>query len=168
MTEHSAKLNGHPRQTVCRRPTHFWSRLWGTSLRPLLPTFGWANSTSIRTKWARAANCFDKSLALREDSDQAHLLLGLATRELRQPEHAEKEFARAASLNPRSDVNAYFAGQQLLLDMKFEAALAYLYQAVKLNPRNVLAYRALGMTQVHLGNYGLAESYYRKAIDDPR
>jgi tetratricopeptide (TPR) repeat protein len=118
-------------------------------------------------QWARAGHYFEKSLQARDENDQAHLLLGLVHRELRQPEQAEKEFMRAAGLNPRSDVNAYFAGQQLLLDMKFEAALAYLYEAVKLNPRNVSAYRALGMTQVHLGNYGLAESYYRKAIEIP-
>jgi len=116
-------------------------------------------------EWARAEHYLEKSLETREGNDQAHLLLGLVHRELRQPEPAEEEFMKAASLNPRSDVNAYFAGQQLLLDMKFETALAYLYAAVKLNPRNASAYRALGMTQVHLGNYGLAESYYRKAID---
>ncbi|HMD83659.1 MAG TPA: tetratricopeptide repeat protein [Terriglobia bacterium] len=116
-------------------------------------------------EWARAEHYLEKSLEAREGNDQAHLLLGLVHRELRQPERAEQEFMKAASLNPRSDVNAYFAGQQLLLDMKFEAALAYFYQAVNLNPRNASAYRALGMTQVHLGNYGLAESYYRKAIE---
>ena len=115
-------------------------------------------------EWARAQHYFEKSLALHDDNDQAHLLLGLADRELSQPGQAEKEFMKAASLNPQSDVNAYFAGQQLLLDMQFEAALPYLYEAVKLNPRNASAYRAIGMTQVHLGNYPLAESYYRKAI----
>jgi len=116
-------------------------------------------------EWKRAENYLQKSIDGRDDNDQAHLLWGLAHRELREPEQAEKELMRAAALNPRSDVNSYFAGQQLLLDMKFEAALPYFYAAVQLNPRNASAYRALGMTQVHLGNYGLAESYYRKAID---
>lgn len=116
-------------------------------------------------EWARAGRCFEGSLQSRDDNDQAHLLLGITVRELRQPERAEREFAKAVSLNPDSAVNAYFAGQQLLLDTKFEAALPYLYQAVKLNPHSASAYRALGMTQVHLGDYGLAESYYRKAID---
>ena len=120
-------------------------------------------------EWQRAAAYLRKSLQAEDGNDQAHLLLGFADRELQQPDWAEKEFAKAVGLNPRSDVNAYFAGQQLLIDTKFEAALPYLYDAVKLNPRNGLAYRALGMAQVHLGNYGLAESYYRKAtetIDD--
>ncbi len=115
--------------------------------------------------WARATTYLEKSLQAREENDQAHLLLGLARRELKQPEPAEKELLEAVRRNPSSDVNAYFAGQQLLMNEKFDAALPYLYQAVKLNPRNGLAYRALGMTQVHLGNYGLAASYYRKAID---
>ena len=116
-------------------------------------------------EWQRAADYLEKSVEVREGNDQAHLLLGLTYRELKQPERAEKEFVRAVELNPGSDLNAYFAGHQLLIDMRFEAALPYLYKAVKLNPRNASAYRALGMTQVHLGNYGLAELYYRKAVD---
>lgn len=116
-------------------------------------------------EWQRAADYLEKSLKAQEGNDQAHLLLGLAYRELKQPEQAEKEFMKAVSLSPHSGVNAYFAGQQLLLDLKFDAALSYLYEAVKLNPRNALAYRALGTTQVHLGNYGLAEPYYRKAVE---
>lgn len=118
-----------------------------------------------QNEWERARHYFEKSVAERDENDQAHLLLGLVNRALLEPERAEEELKKAAAQNPRSDVNAYFAGQQLLLDMKFEAALPYFYEAVKLNPRNTSAYRALGMTQVHLGNYGLAESYYRKAID---
>jgi len=115
--------------------------------------------------WARAATYLQKSLQAREENDQAHLLLGLAHRQLKQPGQAEKELLEAVRQNPGSDVNAYFAGQQLLMNEKFDAALPYLYEAVKLNPQKGLAYRALGMTQVHLGNYGLAASYYRKAID---
>lgn len=115
--------------------------------------------------WTRAATYLEKSLQTQVDNDQAHLLLGLAYRELKQPERAEKELLEALRQNPRSDVNAYFAGQQLLMEEKFEAALPYLYEAVKLNPQNASAYRALGMTQVHLGNYGLAVAYYRKAVD---
>ncbi len=116
-------------------------------------------------EWQHAAEYLEKSIQAQEANDQAHLLLGLAYRELRQPAKAEKELMTAADLNPRSDVNAYFAGQQLLLDLNYEAALSYFYEAVKLNPRNASAYRALGATQAHLGNYGLAESYYRKAVD---
>jgi tetratricopeptide (TPR) repeat protein len=116
-------------------------------------------------EWQRAADYFEKSLKAQEGNDQAHLLLGLAYRELKHPEQAEKELLKAYNANPRSDVNAYFAGQQLLYEDKFEAALPYFYEAVKLNPRNASAYRALGATQVHLGNYGLAESYYRKAVE---
>ncbi len=115
--------------------------------------------------WAAAASNFEKSIQAQDSNDQAHLLLGLAYRKLRRTAQAEEEFARAAALNPRSDVNAYFAGQQLLIDEKYELALPHLYRAVELNPRNASAYRGLGMAQVHLGNYGLAESYYRKAVD---
>lgn len=116
-------------------------------------------------EWDHATDYLQKSVKAQEGNDEAYLLLGLAYRELNQPEQAEKAFIKAASLNPRSDVNAYFAGQQLLFNQKFGGALSYLYEALKLNPRNASAYRALGTTQVHLGNYGLAEQYYRKSIE---
>ncbi len=115
--------------------------------------------------WQRAADYLEKSLQVQQDNDQAHLLIGLTYRELKQPERAEKEFIRAVELNPHSDVNAYFAGRQLIVDEKYEAALAYLYRAVELNPADAAALRALGMAQARLGSYGLAESYYRKAVE---
>lgn len=118
-----------------------------------------------RNEWSRAADYLQKSLKTEDGNDQAYLFLGLANRELKEPEEAEEEFIKAATLNPRSDVNAYFAGQQLLFNHKFDAALSYFYEALKLNPRNASAYRALGSTQVRLGNYGLAEQYYRKSVE---
>src|SRR5205814_2497792 len=86
-------------------------------------------------------------------------------RQLKTSDEAEAELGAAASLNPRSDLNAYMAGHQLLIDGKYEAALAYLYKAVALNPHNAAALRALGMDQARLGNYGLAETYYERAIE---
>ena len=56
------------------------------------------------------------------------------------------------------------SGHQLFLNGKSELALPYFYKAVELNPRNYDALRALGMTQARLGNYGLAETYCRKAL----
>jgi tetratricopeptide (TPR) repeat protein len=135
------------------------------SVPPALAYFRMGRLYLDHDEWARAASSLEKSIQAQEANDQAHLLLGLAYRELKKPAQAEEEFARAAALNPASSVNAYFAGQQLLMGMKYEAALPYLYTAVRLDPGNASAYRALGMAQVHLGNYGLAESYYRKAVD---
>jgi len=114
--------------------------------------------------WTRAAESFQKSLQLAASNDQAHLLLGLTYRQLKRPDDAERELLAAARLNPQSDVNSYFAGHQLLLNSKAELALPYFYKAAELNPRNQDALRALGMTQARLGNYGLAETYYRKAL----
>jgi tetratricopeptide (TPR) repeat protein len=136
-------------------------------MQPVRAYFRMGKAYFDHDEWQRAADYLEKSLQAEEGNDQAqaHLLLGLTYRELKQPEQAERELMKAVSLNRRSDVNAYFAGQQLLLDLKFDAALSYLYEAVRLNPRNALAYRALGTTQVYLGNYGLAEPYYRKAVE---
>ncbi len=116
-------------------------------------------------EWERSARFLQKCLELQNSNDQAHLLLGLALRQLKKPDQAEREFLEATKENPSSDVNAYFAGHQLLLNEKYEAALAYLYKAIELNPHRSQALRAIAMSQAHVGNYGLAESYYRKAIE---
>jgi tetratricopeptide (TPR) repeat protein len=115
-------------------------------------------------QWQPAARFLQKSLQGRNQSDQAHFLLGLAWRELKEPERAESELLTAAALNPGSDLEAYMAGHQLLIDEKYEASLPYFYKAIALNPQYSSALRALGTVQARLGNYELAESYYRKAL----
>src|SRR6266478_4803153 len=114
--------------------------------------------------WQRSAEFLEKSLKVRGMNDEAHHLLGLDWRELHRPDDAETELLEAAKENP-SNVNAYFAGHQLLLNGKFEAALPYLYRALDWKPLQSQALQALAFAQARLGNYGLAESYYRKAID---
>jgi len=116
-------------------------------------------------EWSRAAAALQKSLEFNGHSDRAHLLLGLTWRELKKPEDAEAELQKAVQDDPRSETNAYFAGHQLMIDEKYEAALVYLYKAVKLNSADARALRALGMVQARMGSYGLAESYYRKAAE---
>ena len=116
-------------------------------------------------EWSRAAAALQKSLEFNGHSARAHLLLGLTWRELKKPEDAEAELQKAVQDDPRSETNAYFAGHQLMIDEKYEAALVYLYKAVKLNSADARALRALGMVQARMGSYGLAESYYRKAAE---
>jgi tetratricopeptide (TPR) repeat protein len=115
-------------------------------------------------QWQRSAAFLQRSLTLRPASDDAHQLLGLDWRELHRPDKAEAELLEAARENPASRVDAYFAGHQLLLNGKFEAALPYLYQAIEWKPLQPQALQALAFAQARLGNYGLAESYYRKAV----
>jgi tetratricopeptide (TPR) repeat protein len=115
--------------------------------------------------WQRSAGFLEKSLKLNSTNDQAHQLLGLDWRELHRPDDAESELLEAAKENPSNGFNAYFAGHQLLLNGKFEAALSYLYRALDWKPVQSQALQALAFAQARLGNYGLAESYYRKAID---
>jgi tetratricopeptide (TPR) repeat protein len=114
--------------------------------------------------WQRSAGYLEKSLKLK-DNDEAHQLLGLDWRALHRPDAAEAELVEAAKENPSNRVNSYFAGHQLLLNGKFEAALPYLYSALDSKPLQSQALQALALAQARLGNYGLAESYYRKAID---
>lgn len=115
--------------------------------------------------WQLSTEFLGKSLELNSTNDKAHQLLGLGWRQLRQPDKAEAEMLEAAKENPSDTTNAYFAGQQLLLDGKCEAALPYLYTALGSEPLRLQALEALGLAQARLGNYGLAESYFRKMVD---
>jgi len=54
--------------------------------------------------------------------------------------------------NPSNRVNSYFAGHQLLLNGKFEAALPYLYSALDWKPLQSQALQALALAQARLGN----------------
>ena len=116
-------------------------------------------------EWQRSAAFLEKSLKSRGMNDEAHQLLGLDWRALHQPNDAESELLEAARENPSNGVNTYFAGHQLVLNGKFEAALPYLYRALDAKPLQPQALQALALAQARLGNYGLAESYYRQAID---
>jgi tetratricopeptide (TPR) repeat protein len=115
--------------------------------------------------WERSTGFLQRSLKFRVLNDEAHQLLGLDWRALHRPEDAEAELLEAAKENPSNKANAYFAGQQLIFNGKFEAALPYLYSALNAKPLESQALQALGLAQARLGNYGLAESYYRKAIE---
>src|SRR6266851_1645599 len=115
--------------------------------------------------WQRSAGFLEKSLKFKGMNDEAHELLGLDWRALHRPDDAEAELLEAAKENPSSRVNAYFAGHQLILNGKFEAALPYLYRALDWKPLQSQALQAVAFAQARLGNYGLAESYYRKALD---
>jgi tetratricopeptide (TPR) repeat protein len=116
-------------------------------------------------EWQRSAGFLEKSLKIKGMNDEAHQLLGLDWRALHRPDEAEAELLEAAKENPSNAVAAYFAGHQLLLDGKIEAALPYLYRALASKPLQSQALQALGLAQARLGNYGLAETYYRKALD---
>jgi tetratricopeptide (TPR) repeat protein len=120
-----------------------------------------------RGEWQRSAVLFERSLKLQNKNDEAHQLLGLAWRALRRPDDAEAELLVAVKQNPSKKESAYLAGHQLLLNGKFEAALPYLYSALESKALQCQALGALGFAQARLGNYGLAETYYRKAIDSP-
>lgn len=118
--------------------------------------------------WQRSAGFLEKSLKFKAMNDEAHQLLGLDWRQLHRPDDAETELLQAAKKDPSNRVNAYFAGHQLLLNGKFEAALPYLYSALGWKPLQSQALYALALAQARLGNYGLAEFYCRKAIDSPQ
>jgi tetratricopeptide (TPR) repeat protein len=115
-------------------------------------------------QWSRARQFLQESLSFDPQNAKAHLLMGLADRQAGDQEGAKGELIEAARLAPQSDVESYFAGQQLLMMSEPAAALPFLYLAVKINPRSFDSLHALAMAQARLGNYGLAETYYRNAL----
>jgi tetratricopeptide (TPR) repeat protein len=116
-------------------------------------------------QWERAADLLRESIKLKNQSDVAHLLLGLSLAELKQAEESERELLAAVQQNPRSELNWYFAGWRLLQRGKYEASLPYFYKALELNSKNPNTCRALGSALSRTGSYGLAENYYKKAIE---
>ncbi|PYU90424.1 MAG: hypothetical protein DMG08_18010 [Acidobacteria bacterium] len=116
-------------------------------------------------QWGRAANLLRESIKLKNQNDVAHLLLGLSLGELKQAEESERELLVAVQQNPRSELNWYFAGWRLLQRSKYEASLPYFYKALELNSKNPNTCRALGSALSRTGSYGLAENYYKKAIE---
>ena len=115
-------------------------------------------------QWERAASLLRKSLELQNRNDVAHLLLGLSLEAMNQSSEAERELQLAVEQNPRSDTNWFMAGRHLLLEGKYEASLAYFYKAIELSPENPRGYQALASALARTGSYGLAETYYKKAI----
>lgn len=118
-------------------------------------------------QWARAAKWLDRCLSLQPSNDRAHLLLGIAFRQLARPLEARTELLKAAQANPSSEVNQFMAGHQLVLMGKYEEALPLLYHALQLNPAKAETLHAIGAAQARLGNYALAETYYRKELALP-
>src|SRR5947209_1991340 len=98
-------------------------------------------------EWQRSSGFLEKSLKIKGMNDEAHQLLGLDWRALHRPDDAESELLEAAKESPSNPVNAYFAGHQLLLNGKFEAALAYLYRALASKPLESQALQALALAQ---------------------
>jgi len=117
--------------------------------------------------WQRSSTFLEKSLQANGANDAAHRFLGLVYRALHRPEEAEAQLLEAAKQRPSDRLNAYFAGHQLLLNGKSEAALPYLYSALDSKALASQALQALALAQARLGNYGLAEAYYHKAIESP-
>jgi len=114
--------------------------------------------------WLRSAKFLEQSLAEQNANNEAHRLLGLDYRALHRPGEAEAQLLEAARENPSSRINAYFAGHQLLLNGKFESALPYLYRSLESDALGSQPLQAIALAQARLGNYGLAQSYFRKVL----
>ncbi len=118
-----------------------------------------------RHNWARSAGYLLQSLRIEPRNDRAHLILGLDFVELDRLEDAEKELLLAVKQNPQSDEDQYMAGRFFYTQSRIENALTFFYQAVRLNPENFKAYHSLGLCLASLGDYALAETYYKRGIE---
>lgn len=117
-----------------------------------------------RHDWEQATEFLNRSLRLFPHNDRARLILGLCHFQLGRIPEAEKELLTAVRLNPSSDENQYMAGRLFMSCHKRTEALIFLYEAARLNPGNFKALHNIGVCLQNLGNYRLAEHYYRRAI----
>ena len=115
-------------------------------------------------RWDRAAEQFRQSLQYVPHQATAHFLLGLALTKLGESEAAKKELDLAISHDAQNDLYWYMAGHLRYTQQRYKDALPYFYQALKRNPNNIKALQGLALTHAHLGNYALAESSYKRAI----
>jgi tetratricopeptide (TPR) repeat protein len=163
--ERYAELNALVARREYAHADRIIRQLLGSSTDPATTYFQIGKVYFDHEAWKLSSGFLEKSLELNSGNDKAHQLLGLGWRQLHQPEKAEAELLEAAKENPSDKTNAYFAGQQLLLDGKCEAALPFLYSALDSAPLQLQTLEALGLAQARLGNYGLAESYFRKVVN---
>lgn len=117
-----------------------------------------------RHDWASSIGYLKQSVKREPRNDRAHLLIGLDYFQLKSLQNAERELLTAVQQNPRSDENQYMAGRFFFEKFKRTEALAFFYQAVRLNPQNYKALHSVGLCLANLGNYTLAENYYKRAI----
>ncbi|PYV33313.1 MAG: hypothetical protein DMG22_10465 [Acidobacteria bacterium] len=118
-----------------------------------------------RHNWSASTAYLLRSLKINDQNDRAHLILGLDYFQLNRIEEAGRELLTAVKQNPQSDENQYMAGRYFFTKSKRTEALAFFYEAVRLNAENFKAYHSLGLCFANLGNYALAENYYKQAIE---
>jgi tetratricopeptide (TPR) repeat protein len=114
--------------------------------------------------WRDSQTLFTHALSVTRDNALAHLNLGVALQELRQPDLAIVEYHKALQLDPnRCEVYNNIA--RILNDKgKPAEALEYCRSAAGLNPKSPAVHDRLGIILTELGRYDEATSELSEAI----
>ncbi len=122
------------------------------------------NSFYYRKNLNEGIDCYQKSININPDLEEAHNNLGILLKDLKSYPEAEKEYRTVIKLNP-DDADAHYNLGVLLSDLKnYPEAEKEYRTAIKLNPDYAVAHNNLGNLLKDLKNYPEAEKEYRAAI----
>jgi len=103
------------------------------------------------------------AVALDDFLSAGHISLGAVEMESGNNADAEKQFKRAAELDPKSSTSRRWLGQFYQKAGKSDQAMAEFKQANQLNPNDPIAYSDEGVVAYQAGNFKDAAAYLEKA-----
>jgi len=136
----------------------------------LLATTHWLDvrlgiSTSPRKSLAKAAELYQKVIAMDSSEAVAHGFLGMVYTLMRQHEKGIAEAAKAVTLNPNAADAQAFLGFILHFNGRHKEAIEAIKKAIRLNPFPPNWYfQQLGSACCHAGMYEEAIAAYKKAL----
>jgi adenylate cyclase len=122
-----------------------------------------------------AADCFsearaaaERALALDPGLGEAHAALGMAARNLRKMDDADREFRRAIELSPGYAVAHHWYGTYLSGVGRYDDAIAESRRALELDPLSIPVHVGLGGAYAAAGRFDEAIQIFRKGLElDP-
>ncbi|MGC2163649.1 MAG: tetratricopeptide repeat protein, partial [Silvibacterium sp.] len=128
--------------------------------------------TTIYTRlrrWKDASdtlNHVNKLSTSKDDQLYAYFLEGTLLDRQGKNNQAEAAFRKALAIDPDNSMTLNYLGYMLAdHDQKLDEALAMIQKAVQLDPQNYAYLDSLGWAYYKLGNYNLAETDLRKAVE---
>ena len=113
----------------------------------------------------RAVKQFDKAIALNNKDDAIFFDLGLSAIQTHEYERAESAFRKANELAlPPSPKYLTKFGAALMLQKRYDDAIAMQHQALKINSNYAAAYYQLGLVMNITNRYSNAINYFERAI----
>jgi predicted CXXCH cytochrome family protein len=122
-------------------------------------------SPAQQKDWKRAADDYLATLDYASDQPESHVALGVFRAALGEHEAAAKAFDAALRLDPSFEPAYVNAADVLRAQGRDGAAEAMLLRGLGQAPKSASLHHALGLTQVRLGQLGLALGSLRRAVE---